>query len=84
MTDPNALAEHSITHTTPVHIPGMPLETVKDRDNRLQVEAEKVDHADTQVPVPNPTLDTRSARLNLASRDNIVSAGPGSAGYEVV
>lgn len=76
------LAESSIVHTAPVHIPGMPLETVKDRDNRLKIAAEREKHAPTQVPVPNPTLDTRSPRANLASRDNIVPAGPGSAGDE--
>lgn len=81
------LAESSIVNTTPVHIPGMPLETVADRENRLAVEAEKADHVDTRSEVvadPREVLatDTRTPRANLATRSNIVPAGPGSAGDE--
>lgn len=81
------LAESSIVNTTPVHIPGMPLETVADREARLAVEAEKADHVDTRPEVvadPRDLLatDTRTPRANLATRSNIVPAGPGSAGDE--
>lgn len=81
------LAESNLVTGAPVHIPGMPLETVADRDARLAVEAEKENHVDTsnldeRDPRDLLATDTRSPRANLATRSNIVPAGPGSAGDE--
>lgn len=59
------------------HVPGAPLETAADRAAREAVAAEPKGE-DYRYEASTP--DTTSAEANLASRDNIVSDGPGTVG----
>lgn len=69
----DALVESTIVTQTPVHIPGMALETAGDRGAREDKTKEKV--ADTRVK-QSGVIDTHSPEGNLRTRDNIVREAP--------
>lgn len=86
----NAVPADEVETSTQVvynhHVPGRPLETRQDRENRELAEREREDAVDPEVPLAleYSGIDVRHPRANLATRSNIVPAGPGSAGDEPV
>lgn len=80
-TTPDDIAEETVV-TTVTRLPGAAVESAGDKAANDAVRAEGL--ADTLPVQPDPIIDTRSPLANLASRDNIVADGAGTAGESLV
>ena len=60
------------------HLPGAPLETREQREAREAFADHKLADSLPEPAVEYDGIDTREPHLNLATRSNIVPAGPGS------
>lgn len=80
-TTPDDVVEQTVVETV-TRVPGAAVESGADKVANDAVRAEP--QADTLPVQPDPVIDTRSALLNLATRDNIVADGPGTVGEALV